>query len=933
MAEAHGPGDRETRLRRLESQEALRAIIRAAPLGIIVMDLQGHIRHWNPTAEALFGWRADEVTGKPNPIVPASGRDAYWRIFQTALTGQVISGMDTQRQHRDGHLLDVRLSMAPLMDSVGEILGVTVILDDITEHKQAEHALAQLRRQNELLLNSAAEGIFGLNRDMVATFANPAAARMLGYSVDELVGKRLHDEIHYAQADGTPIPSEQCPMYKALYRGEALRVESDVFWRKDGSSFPIEYATTPIREGGELVGAVFTFNDISARKEAEAALKESESRLRAMFDWAGAGIVLVDLEGRIVQCNPAYARMLGYTEAELQQLTFRDFTHPEDTAREWPLFQEMAAGQRPSYTMEKRYIRKNGQIIWIRLSASLVRDAEGKPQFGVGLTEDISDRKTAEAAQQRLTAILEATPDFVGITDGTGHTLYANQALRELIGASEADITQRQIADYHPAWAASQVLREAIPTAMRTGRWQGETVLLTRDGREVPVSQVLLAHRGPGGEVEFLSTIMRDISDRQRQDADQRFLAEASHTLAGSLEYDAVLANVASLLVPRRADYCLLDLVDEQDGVRRLATVSAGLDQEGLAEALSRFPPDPAQTLGAGSVLHGGEAQLIAEVADAWLAAISRGSASLDVLRRLGSRTEVILPLVARGRILGALSWGRRRPGQPYDQHELHLGREFATRAAIAIDNARLYQQAQQAVRSRDEVLAIVSHDLRNPLQAITLSAAHLTTVCAKGRPDAGRKLIDGIRQAADRMTALIRDLLDVGRIDAHQLEVDRQPLSAVALLEKALAAQQPLAAAKSVQLAGTAAADIGRVLADPQRILQVFSNLISNAIAFTPAGGRISVRACRCGPEVCFAVADTGPGIAPEDQPHIFDRFWQAKHTRRAGAGLGLSIAKGIVDAHGGRLWVESRLGQGSTFAFTLPVAADEGQTQPEAA
>jgi len=241
-----------------------------------------------------------------------------------------------------------------------------------------------------------------------------------------------------------------------------------------------------------------------------------------------------------------------------------------------------------------------------------------------------------------------------------------------------------------------------------------------------------------------------------------------------------------------------------------------------------------------------------------------------------------------------------------------------------ALENVRLYRAAQRATQARDDVLAIVSHDLRNPLHTIILSASYLADVFLPDLPEAALQQTQIIRRAVDRANRLIQDLLDVSRIDAGGFSVATEPIAPEALLADACEAMAPTAAAANVQLTcSSGAADLPDVMADRERLQQVFGNLIGNAIKFTPAGGTIDVTASANGPfNVRFAVRDSGPGMSPENLPHIFDRFWQARHGERTGAGLGLAIAKGIVEAHDGNIWAQSEPGHGAEIAFELPVA-----------
>ncbi|WP_437904026.1 PAS domain-containing sensor histidine kinase [Sorangium sp. So ce327] len=235
----------------------------------------------------------------------------------------------------------------------------------------------------------------------------------------------------------------------------------------------------------------------------------------------------------------------------------------------------------------------------------------------------------------------------------------------------------------------------------------------------------------------------------------------------------------------------------------------------------------------------------------------------------------------------------------------------------------QLYQEAQTATRAREGLLAIVSHDLKAPLSAMIMSIELLRSAPVPDSSGRSRERLDVIQRCAEGMSRLIRDLLDAAAIEAGRLSVERRPVSLAPLVGDAVDAIRPLAAAKLLRLTSELAADLPAVSADPVRLQQVLSNLLENAVKFTPTHGEITVRARALGDEVMLSVTDTGLGIAQEDIPLIFDRFWQARPTARAGTGLGLSIAKGIVEAHDGRIWAESSVGRGSAFFVTLPIAA----------
>jgi signal transduction histidine kinase len=250
----------------------------------------------------------------------------------------------------------------------------------------------------------------------------------------------------------------------------------------------------------------------------------------------------------------------------------------------------------------------------------------------------------------------------------------------------------------------------------------------------------------------------------------------------------------------------------------------------------------------------------------------------------------------------------------------VHIIHDVTNQRRVELENVRLVAEAQEAVRAREDLLAIVSHDLRNPLGVVLASTSLLLkSNLPPDKQDRARRQVEAIQRAGNRMNRLIRDLLDFASIQAGRLSVSLRPQDVAAMVAEVLEVMEPLAAAKSLHLLSDVAAGLA-IRCDHDRVVQLFSNLVGNAVKFTPEGGTITVCAAPEGEVVKFSVVDTGPGISADELPHVFDRYYQAQRKNRDGIGLGLSIARGIVEAHGGRIWVESEEGKGSTFFFTLP-------------
>jgi signal transduction histidine kinase len=328
--------------------------------------------------------------------------------------------------------------------------------------------------------------------------------------------------------------------------------------------------------------------------------------------------------------------------------------------------------------------------------------------------------------------------------------------------------------------------------------------------------------------------------------------------------------------------------------------------------------------VGPHKVLCTGEPELVPDVTELWLEIAYEGPEGRKLALELAPRSVLLVPLRSRGRTLGLVTFAMAASGRRFGPADVTLGQELGRRLALAIDNARLYRTAQQAIRARDDVLGIVAHDLRSPLNAITTSASLLLR--QPTQDEQLRRHLGLIRRSSQQMERLIQDLLDVTRIEAGNLVLEQRSEDVAALVKEASDMFDDAAREKQLRLECHVEEDVPAVYADRFRVLQVLSNLLGNALKFTPAGGMVTLRAARDGgPDVRFSVSDSGPGIPEEQRAHIFDRFWQARETAHTGVGLGLSIARAVVEAHGGRIWVDSRPGEGSTFSFTLPAASHE--------
>ena len=409
-----------------------------------------------------------------------------------------------------------------------------------------------------------------------------------------------------------------------------------------------------------------------------------------------------------------------------------------------------------------------------------------------------------------------------------------------------------------------------------------------------------------------------------------KFLAEAGALLDASLDYETTLTNVVRLAVPRIADYASVALLTDDDSARWATSAHRNPRKTLLVERLRAY--HPAFTLATdpfGMVVRRGQPQLVSVIDDEMLRAMALDESHHALLREFAPTSYIAVPLRARDRSLGVLVLcmtcdSNRR----YGEADVAVAQEVGHRAALAVDRALLYRDADQARRAREAMVAVVAHDLKNPLSTIQMVSSLLLEELV---PDdeahrIERQQLAIAHRAVARMRRLIHDLLDVSAIEAGQLRLTRAPVTIRTIVDDALDVLTPLALAKGIELTADVPANLPPVSAERERVMQVFSNVGGNAIKFTPAGGLVTIAVARANdPDSMLelSVRDTGPGISPDDLPHVFDRYWSTAKTAGTGTGLGLAIAKGIVEAHGGQIGATSGLAQGTTFRFTLPIAA----------
>ena len=528
----------------------------------------------------------------------------------------------------------------------------------------------------------------------------------------------------------------------------------------------------------------------------------------------------------------------------------------------------------------------------------------------------ISDPQTSAPSRTWVRTIREGTPALLA-------DISAADAHRSLDG------DERLIANFNELRFTSQI---SVPLRARGRTIGGITFALGPGLRRYDAVDVRLAE-----DLAHRAAVAVDNARlyRAAQDGEaaaalgQRrahLLADVGAALASSLNYEASLKVVASLAVPDMADWCAVDILDDDGCLQRIAMVHNDPAKLHLVEALSTHYPEPQQsTRGVWHVMRTGQATLVAGVTDEVIASVARDAGHRRFLREIGLTSYISVPLVARGRAFGVITFATAESGRHYSDDDLRFAQDVASRAALAVENARVYKQANDANRLKDEFLGTLSHELRTPLNAVLGYARMLRDGVWDDTTKQARAL-EILERNAQVLTQMVEDVLDTSRIISGKLRLNMQPVDLTAVLADAVATILPAADAKGVAVNVSVDRAVPTVHGDPERLQQVVWNLLANAVKFTDRGGAIHVQLERMGAYACVVVADTGRGVSGDFLPHIFERFRQADSRfsrEHGGLGLGLAIAREIVETHGGTIRAASEgEGRGAAFTVMLPAA-----------
>ncbi len=529
------------------------------------------------------------------------------------------------------------------------------------------------------------------------------------------------------------------------------------------------------------------------------------------------------------------------------------------------------------------------------------------------------ERQAADEALRektsQLQAIFAAWPDLYFRLDAQGRVLDYKAGQPADLYVPPEQFLGRRMADVLPPTVGRQV-REAVARVARSGAAATLEYSLPVPAGEQDFEARLLPL--PGGQI---MAIVRNITRRKRAERVQQLLANAGQLLASSLDYQATLQSIVRLIVPALADWAVIEMLEDHR-IRQAGVAHVDSAKEELAREVGRrYPLDP-HSPPVADVIRRGEPQVWPEVPESLLREVARNPEHLAMLRELGVNSVIVAPLVARERLLGGLLLVRRDPTRPYGAQDLALAQELGRRAGLSVDNARLYQEAQAAIRARDEFLSAAAHELKTPLTSLRGFAQLVVRQMAKGQPpdpERLRRVLEVIDRQSERLSSLVSQMLDIALVESGRLELHRQQVDVAALVRDLLEHMPQVRARHPVALEAPAPIP---ALVDPQRVAQVVRNLVDNAAKFSPEGAPIEVKVAAPDAEtVRIAVRDHGYGIPPEQRQWLFQRFYQAEPGRAIGGlGLGLYLGRQLVEAHGGRIEAEFPPDGGSRFVVTLP-------------
>ena len=802
---------------------------------------------------------------------------------------------------------------------------------EIIEHRQAELALrkaesratveSQRNAETAALLRvtlaSIGDGVITTDADGHVTFMNTVAETLTGWKEAEARGETLSEVFRIVNERTRAVVENPCE--KVMATGAIVGLANHtILIAKDGKEIPIDDSAAPISDdAGKVLGVVLVFRDATKERAATEALQ----RLAAIVEHSNDAVIGKTLEGTITSWNAAAKRMYGFTAEEAIGQPVSLIVPPDRRHELAGIMHRLRKGE-PIEHLETVRLRKDGSRLDVSLAISPIKDPYGEVIGASKVARDISEAKRAheavERSQRHLDDFFEQAPVAIHWAGSDGTILRANQAELDLLGYTKEEYVGRHIAEFH---ADQDVIEDILARLARHEAIHSyEARLRCKDGT---IKHVLIESNVHIENGAFVHTrcFTRDMTARKKAEDNLRFLVDASESVAALVDVHSSMQKLARRAVPAFADWCAFHLVSENGDIQTLAHAHADAEKDAaLNELLQRYPVEWNSPSLPVRVLRSGRSELVPDMSAQQFAPAIQDERHRALLEQINVRSSIIVPLDSRGRVIGALTFGRSESMAPFSREDLQLGEDLAKRAATAIENCRLYEELRLADRQKDDFLAMLAHELRNPLAAISYAGQLLST-----SPEYSVSAIDIVGRQVKQLSNLINDLLDVSRITRGMIQLKKEPIDARTLIERALGTTDQLLKQQEHTVSREISAEPMPMFVDPTRLEQILVNLISNAAKYTPKGGHVGVAAFCDADQIIIRVKDTGVGIPQEMLPRVFDMFTQVNPSidrAQGGLGIGLTIVRRLVEMHDGTVSASSEgLGKGTEFTLRIPI------------
>ncbi len=863
------------------SEERFRKVFEEGPMGLALIGTNYRVVKINRALSRMTGYTEAELMSKSFQELTHPD-DPY---FDTSRGEPLFGGkvplvkMEKRYVKKDGEIMWANVTVAAIHGADQPLYGL-VMIEDTTERRRAE---AAVRLGNEIFANMEEAVCLIRVEEGIIVHANLKFEKMFGYGPDELTGKRVLE----INADTDRPAREVAEEIRAEIRRSGVWRGEILHRRKDGTLFWCAVTGSIFHhpEFGEV--GVSIHQDITELKKAQEALLESEERFRGIFEQGPIGVVLVDLDYRMTKTNPAFCRMLGYSETELAQKTPLDITHPDDHDSCADLLERLYRDDVPVCKTEKRYVKKNGEVMWINLTASMIRDREGRALYGLGMVEDITERKKAEKKVAEQAALLNLAQDSIAVRDMEGRIIFWNRGGTETYGWSAEEALGRRPQELlHSRYPIP--LKEIEAMVFTRGAWEGELEQITRDGKHIVVASRWSLWRDERGAPRAILVINRDITHRKRTE-------EQLHSLTERLSLATSTASIGVWDWDLRTNQSVWDdIVFENFGIPKASSVP-------YEEFARRVHPDD---------LPGVEASLQRVIARK-----TQEFVEFRIIRPDGSVRHIS---AAQGVVLDERGKVVRIVGTSVDITERkRMEAQIEANKEQLVTSARLSALGMMAGN--------IAHEINNPVGIIHALASNLIDMVEQEEaapPEMVTQSARRIRQTAERISGIVKSLLQISR-EGSSDRLRATPIGKI--LDETLEICRARFRSNGVQLILPANAPDLTVFCREAQIAQVLLNLLQNAFdAVVDHAGERWVRADVTPHEdsVVISVTDSGPGIPPELRSRIMEPFFTTKPVGK-GTGLGLSLSKTIAEEHGGKLEYAEDHGK-TCFTLRLPIVRE---------